>query len=50
MRVDRWNPERGPEGGPEQERYCPDCVGRGVDDNGKKCPRCNGTGKILKRE
>lgn len=49
MMVARFNPEKGPEGGPEQERDCPDCGGRGVDQDGNTCKRCNGSGQILKR-
>jgi DnaJ-class molecular chaperone len=45
----QFNPERGPEGGPEQERDCPDCAGKGVDQSGNKCARCGGRGQILKR-
>jgi serine/threonine protein kinase len=47
--ITRFNPERGPEGGPEQERPCPDCAGRGVDQKGQTCSRCNGSGVIVKR-
>ncbi len=46
--IESFNPERGPEGGPEQERECDECSGRGVKD-GKTCPKCNGKGWILKR-
>lgn len=49
MIITRFNPERGPEGGPEQERPCPDCAGKGVDQKGQTCSRCNGSGVILKR-
>jgi len=46
--TEKWSPERGPERGPEQERKCPDCAGRGTDENGKTCARCGGRGLILK--
>ena len=49
MTTTHFNPEKGPEGGPEQEQSCPDCAGRGVKQDGQTCPRCNGTGMILKR-
>ena len=45
---ERWNPEKGPEGGPETERECPDCGGKGMVD-GKTCEKCKGAGVILKR-
>ncbi len=37
--------ERGPERGPEREKTCPDCQGKG-SKNGKTCDRCGDRGAI----
>jgi DnaJ-class molecular chaperone len=39
--------EKGPERGPEREKPCPECQGRGHDKDGKTCARCKGRGSVL---
>jgi hypothetical protein len=29
------------------ENTCRNCVGRGIDADGRPCPRCRGTGRVI---